>query len=1014
MLSRPPECAGCPLDPIAEGWSEPEGSGALGVLAVAEALGEHEAKEGLPLRPFAQAGAVFQATLKRLDVPREALAVTNICRCRPPRNLLEHMPYEMGAIEHCQRHFAREVERVKPRVIFAMGNVALRTLTGYAGKKRSISNVRGYVIDGSRYPIPVLSSYHPAAIAKDKPNLRKVLRADLSRALHVAKHGYRRPQLDYLEFPCIDDARAWLARLRAREDLPPIVYDIETEESFEGVDESDLRALGGGMVQVTSTREGFEDAPDYSVADMAEDAKIEADEIQTEMVKRTRITQIQFSYEPWKALVLPFVEPFIELAREIMGLPNPKIGWNSALFDDPLLRGEAQFRLAGSMIDAMDVWHHFEPDLPRGLQYVTSFHVLGAEPWKHRSKEDPGGYGACDVAYLSYFWPKLRQDLERWGVWSGYESLTLPVRPILDAAAARGIPIDDAARMELKAEIGVERGKVFGEIQALVPPSILKVEPKNGYANPKVAQKIREKNGLVEGERWEEREFDVEVKVIARKTQKPKKPQASLDSAKAGVGSDVGVANDVQIESREEHVEGSVVGVEEAVVGEKLVRWCRVQPFLPNSPQQILRYIQFKRSEEVEEKVARYLGATPRDSLPAEQLEALIKKAERNARYYVPTDFKKGTPTTAKKELTRLAKKTGDPLFPLNIQYRELAKVEATYVDGWAPDAEGFVHTHFGFGPATAQLDSKRPNSMNAPKPASVNGDAGTKDRLALAFRTIIRAKPERVLIEADFKAFHALTMGFAARDATYMRLARRDIHSFVTGHMLKLAGRDRWLNLPDQQLDEVLKGIKKTHRSIRDKKAKPGIFLIQFGGGWNKLYDLNQESFDSPVEAKQLIDLIKGLFPKIFECQDAYRKLAARQHFLRSPHNFIRWFEEIYRWDTRKMAWTSGRDSEAAMAFIPANMAHCTIREALKRMEEKGWLERYGFVNPVHDSLVFHCERRWEEEAMWNIKGEMEMPSRVLVDPVVAPGGLVCEVEVSRGEDWGHMEEIKLVVQEV
>src|SRR3989304_3881151 len=172
-MDRPESCRGYGLDPIAESFSVLEGTGDLGVLVVVEALGEKEARDGLPLRGDAPAGAVFQRTCKALNIHRPfsakdalgnptPLAVTNVIRCRPPKNLLEHMPYEIGAINHCQAHFKQVVDQVKPRVMLAMGNVALRTLTGYAGKKRQVTNVRGFYLDGCRYPIPVIPTYHPA------------------------------------------------------------------------------------------------------------------------------------------------------------------------------------------------------------------------------------------------------------------------------------------------------------------------------------------------------------------------------------------------------------------------------------------------------------------------------------------------------------------------------------------------------------------------------------------------------------------------------------------------------------------------------------------------------------------------------------------------------------------------------------------------------------------------------------------------------------------------------------
>lgn len=40
----------------------PEGSGSSGVMLFGEALGEHEEKDQLPFRPYAQAGSLLELT----------------------------------------------------------------------------------------------------------------------------------------------------------------------------------------------------------------------------------------------------------------------------------------------------------------------------------------------------------------------------------------------------------------------------------------------------------------------------------------------------------------------------------------------------------------------------------------------------------------------------------------------------------------------------------------------------------------------------------------------------------------------------------------------------------------------------------------------------------------------------------------------------------------------------------------------------------------------------------------
>jgi DNA polymerase I-like protein with 3'-5' exonuclease and polymerase domains len=107
------------------------------------------------------------------------------------------------------------------------------------------------------------------------------------------------------------------------------------------------------------------------------------------------------------------------------------------------------------------------------------------------------------------------------------------------------------------------------------------------------------------------------------------------------------------------------------------------------------------------------------------------------------------------------------------------------------------------------------------------------------------------------------------------------------------------------------------------------------------------------------------------------------------------------------------GTDWEKAIAFPVQNDAHGYLKYALLRMnaplahDERGMLERYGFINTVHDSVVFCCPDALLDEALPNIKRELERPSEVLT---FADGsGLSVECEVKVGRTWAAMKEVTI-----
>lgn len=1063
MLTRPATCTGCPLhdEHIALGWMNPEGSGAIPLAVYAEALGEQEANEGLPLRPTAPAGSIFERTLRKAGINREQLVVSNVVKCRPGnRNLLEHQWYEFQAIGHCKQYMDLEFEIFKPKMVLALGGVALRTLTGYAGEKQSITHVRGFVLDNVRYPgVPVIATYHPAFIARDKQNLLGVLRLDILRAAQFAKDGKvpPRPAKHFIKFPNITEAENWLRIAKLHPELP-IKIDIETTDSI-GSDESELRVLADGAVERTRlTEEYFDAANEAQAAGIATGDAVAS----TEIIRGTRITQIQFSIRgTGDAIVVPWDNgPFTAFAKSVMALPNVKMGWNNWRFDDPILRSYGTV-INGVNHDLMWAWHHLQPDLPRGVQYATSFFIPEAEPWKHKAELDLGDYGGCDVAYPRQFGPKLLEALKERGIWNGYERHVLNLNPILEAASARGIPMDKGRLTVLGGKLDDLAAGVDDELQSIFPDELRNCEPKEGYVSEKIAEKRMLEGRLERGERWAKRRFRVNPTVNVKRKGAAAKTNGhnSYGAAGAGVGNgDTGrrpeeaggadqggggyvVAGQLSRGGGEVAVEVAVVGDGNSVedgnsVKDSTERWCRVQPFLPNSYQQILKYIKYKREEDIQGRMGRYRAARQYAGMAEAALKSM---AERTAIWKVPMKFREEKETTEKKELLRLGAKTGDKFFGLVVEFREYKKVKATYIGGepgkgWWPGEDGRTHPTFGYGPATGQLSAHGPNSQNAPKPGGEETPAeARKTQLAKWFRECVCAPPGFKIMEFDKKSFHAQTLGFNARDPVYMKIAKLDIHSFVTANVLWTHHRGEMLaaGLPPnpeswmakyapEELGEFLGKIKKGWKPLRDKKIKPIILGIGLGLGDNKCFEMNKRDelnprgFESIAEVRKLKVVLKGLFPSIFRYHDEIRGLAHRQGFLKSRYEYMRWFFDVYhnRYSQREGRWVeeAGNDSEAAIAFNVQNDAHGMLKEEMLRLERLGAMERFGFCNTIHDSLVFCCRDELVEEAVHTVLGVMREPSLILIDPVVAPGGLVCDAEVAVGEDWEHCEVVKNV----
>ena len=402
---------------------------------------------------------------------------------------------------------------------------------------------------------------------------------------------------------------------------------------------------------------------------------------------------------------------------------------------------------------------------------------------------------------------------------------------------------------------------------------------------------------------------------------------------------------------------------------ERLERWCRVYDFNPNSSQQLLAYMDAHGHKRPKSRKNEDADGNAKD-------------------------------TTEKRELVRLAQKHSDPFYLKVIEYRELSKAKGTYVDGFAPSADGCVHTAFGMA-GSGQLTSRNPNVQNFPK----------HGRLAKELRRMIAPPGDRVVVEFDYRAFHVLTTGFEAESANWMRLARLDMHSFVAWHFMKLPGADALMPLADADLAERLRWFKSDPKRkwVRDKQAKPSDLGVGFGMGFRRLYQENLEYFDGERDAKRFHDLLRALFPEVFAWQDRVRKQAHEQRQLKSKFGHIRRFYEVYRWNGAKGKWDAGDQAEEAVAFLPSNHAHGHLREVMKDMAARGLDERYWMGDQIHDALLFFPLRQDVDACVAEVSAVMQAPSRVLSHPTLAPSGLWCGVEASVGRNWSDMKEIAI-----
>jgi uracil-DNA glycosylase family 4 len=438
VLPKPSKCEGCPL----YGYSTkgfvpatlPQGQ-FNGVLVVCEAPGEHEENRAQVL--VGPAGHKFDELLKRGRLTREGFGLHNVLSCRPPGNALRGATYEFQAIEHCSEYLNETIRLLKPKVILAMGNIALRRLTRHEG----ILRYRGFVLDGPPdehgKPIPVVATLHPSFLLprrgeKSSSRFTPAVIRDIQLAEEIARNGFTRVVTNYLEDPTPGQQDHYAeAYERALADDPGLGLgcDIETNYKLRAKDESTYKEIDTTIVRIS-----FCFAAGYAIS------------------------------VAWTAENMPFI-------LRMLGSRGRKYWWYGYTFDLPILRG-AGITVEGEQLDMLWAWHMLMPDLDRGLEPATSFFAPDILPWKHESMARPAFYSCVDADALWRNAQGIEAGLRRHNQWDLYLRHVVRLDPHLQVAGRNGIFIDTRKRRALYKKLRREEKRLTALIQPLVPDSI--------------------------------------------------------------------------------------------------------------------------------------------------------------------------------------------------------------------------------------------------------------------------------------------------------------------------------------------------------------------------------------------------------------------------------------------------------------------------------------------------------------------------------------------------------------
>jgi DNA polymerase-1 len=298
------------------------------------------------------------------------------------------------------------------------------------------------------------------------------------------------------------------------------------------------------------------------------------------------------------------------------------------------------------------------------------------------------------------------------------------------------------------------------------------------------------------------------------------------------------------------------------------------------------------------------------------------------------------------------------------LEYRQLAKLKSTYVDGLLPliDGEtGLLHTVFHQTvTATGRLSSSEPNLQNIPWRLA----AGRRVR-----RAFVPRRPGNVIMTADYSQIELRILAHFSQDPVLLEAFRlgQDVHTRTAAEVF---------GVPEESVTPEMR-----------RRAKAVNFGIVYG---ISDFGLARDLKISRAEAKGYIDRYLSRHPGVKAYMERAVALARERGYTTTLLNRRRYLPELFSADRA----TRGFGERAAINTPIQGSAADIIKLAMIRLERALESRRLAalLVLQVHDELILDVPAAEVLEVKQLVKEHMENAVRLDVP---------LPVEVAAGPNW-------------
>ena len=156
------------------------GSSTASLLFIGEAPGAKEYETGIPF--VGAAGKLLDRYLFAMDIPRSAVYIANILKCRPPHNR-DPLGTEQDA---CIGYLRKQTKLLNPKIIVCLGRIAAMKLI-----REDFKISRDHGTWEQKGGIWFTAMYHPSALLRDvtkRPDTFRDLKSLQAKAAELCTH----------------------------------------------------------------------------------------------------------------------------------------------------------------------------------------------------------------------------------------------------------------------------------------------------------------------------------------------------------------------------------------------------------------------------------------------------------------------------------------------------------------------------------------------------------------------------------------------------------------------------------------------------------------------------------------------------------------------------------------------------------------------------------------------------------------------------------------------------------